>query len=356
LLTASLIVGFLTLVSSPAAAQPAAAKSQPDRLTLGRVFVDATVEASVRVMVKGADTAGVEVRTKPPEFLKVTETRLATQTYGQLGTFVVYDVLVSVDTQNAGDFRGKLKVSIGDQDVEVPVDVKILDQEPDLRRVLVVETPFHRFSTGDATLFEPWLELVKSARLDVHYLEVDHGRPVLRDLDLSKFDVVLLAGDGLMSARENDFERLRTFVSDGGRVILAANHFFVGTVEKANEFLASFGLRMSDVETPGINLYQVDGEEIAEDPLTAGVESLRFFRPSPVAVEDQDKGKVLVGAPPYPDEGFVAVANAESGQVVALGMSLWWNWIASPQEAESDNAKLLKNLLSKRAAPTKKKK
>src|SRR5262249_6781250 len=136
-----------------------------------------------------------------------------------------------------------------------------------------------------------------------------------------------------------DFDKLKTFVSNGGRVIIGANAFFAGTVEKANEFLATFGLRMSDVEPAGINVFQVEGEEIAEDSLTAGVQSLRFFRPSPVAIEDKDKGKVLVAAPPYPDEGFVAVANAEGGQVVALGVSLWWNWIASAQESDSDNAR-----------------
>lgn len=349
------IVGVLIVSGSWAAAQPVAGTVTPDRLTFGRVYVGATVEASVRITAAGNDTTGLEVRTKPPEFLKVTETRLSTQAYGQLGTFVVCDVLVAVDTRSAGDFRGKLKVSIGDQEVEVSVDVKVLDQEPGLRRVLVVETPFQRFSTGDATVFEPWLDLVKSARLDVHYLEVDRGRPVLRDLDLSEFDVVLLAGAGLISAGEKDFDKLKTFVRDGGRVVVAANHFFMGTVAKANEFLASFGLRISDVELPGLNLFQVEGEGIVENPLTAGVQSVKFFRPSPVAIEDEDKAKVLVAAPAFPDEGFVAVANADGGQVVALGVSLWWNWIASAQESDSDNATLLKNLLSRRVAPTRKK-
>jgi hypothetical protein len=72
-----------------------------------------------------------------------------------------------------------------------------------------------------------------------------------------------------------------------------------------------------------------------------------FHRPSPVGVEDQKKGKILVTVPSDPDAGFVAVAQADRGQIVVLGTSMWWNWIASERESGADNAKLLQNLLSK---------
>jgi hypothetical protein len=54
-----------------------------------------------------------------------------------------------------------------------------------------------------------------------------------------------------------------------------------------------------------------------------------------------------VEAPAYPDSGFLAVTRTDKGEVVVLGISLWWNWIASEPESGADNAKLLKNLLSK---------
>jgi hypothetical protein len=92
---------------------------------------------------------------------------------------------------------------------------------------------------------------------------------------------------------------------------------------------------------------EIEDADIAKHVLTAGVETLRFHRPSPVGVEDEKRGRILVAAPPYPDAGFVAVAQADRGQVVVLGISLWWNWITSPKESGADNARLLQNLLTK---------
>jgi len=232
----------------------------------------------------------------------------------------------------------------------VPVTASILEQEAGLSRALIVETPFRRHSTSDASIFDPWLELVKSAKLDVHYLEIDRTLPLLRNLDLSNFDVVLLGGGALPFARERDFEKLKTFVHSGGRVIMTANHFMMGSVAKVNELVVPFGLRMTDTEpAPKRNdpAIEIEAADIAKHDLTAGVGTLKFHRPSPVAVEDEQRGTILVAAPPYPDAGFVAVAQVDRGQVVVVGVSLWWNWISSQKESGADNARLLQNLLTK---------
>src|SRR5579859_2966810 len=73
-------------------AQPADGQWQPDRVSLGTVYVGAMVEASVRVLIRGEDSAGVETRVSPPPFLRVTQTRIGTQTYGNSGTFIYCDV------------------------------------------------------------------------------------------------------------------------------------------------------------------------------------------------------------------------------------------------------------------------
>lgn len=335
----------LLLPTSQVFAQPIVGSTQPDMVSLGTVRVGATVEASVRIFGPGQDTAGVAVKTQPPRFVRVTETRLDTQKFGNVEPSVVCDVTISLDTSRAGNFSGIIKVQIGDVEVEVPVAANVLEQAAGFTKVLIVETPFNRFSTSDAAIFDPWLEVVKSAKLDVHYLEVDRSRPVLRDLDLSKFDVILLADTGLFFARDGDFAKLREFAAAGGRVIVAANHFMRGSVEKTNEFVVPLGLKMTDVEPDGAAVWQVEGEQIATHKLTDGVKTLKFHRPSPVAVEDEKRGKILVAAPPYPDAGFVAVTDVDRGQVVVLGVSLWWNWIASENEAGADNAKLLGKLL-----------
>jgi len=175
-LTAYLVAGTLVVLlfcSSPASAQPIVGGLQPDMLSLGTIRVGSKVEASVRIFGAGDDTAGVVVKTQPPRFVRVTETRLGTQNFGKLGTFVVCDIVISLDTANAGEFSGKIKVQVGEIEAEIPIAASVLEQEAKLSRVLIVETPFNRFSTSDASIFDAWLELVKTAKLDVSYLEVD---------------------------------------------------------------------------------------------------------------------------------------------------------------------------------------
>ena len=220
-------------------------------------------------------------------------------------------------------------------------------QMPRLTRLLVVETPYSRFSTGDADLFEIWRDLVEGAHLDVHYLDVRPGGPVLREIDLAKFDVVLLGMEGLIGLSDPDIDRLKRFTERGGRTILAANRFFVGTVARANQLLVPYGLRMTDTEPRERPEFDLGAAEIAKDPLTRGVKSLYFHRPSPVEVTQSQKGRILVAAPTYPGKGYIAVARADRGEIVALGESLWWYWLSQGRAKGAENAALLRNLLEK---------
>ena len=171
--------------------------------------------------------------------------------------------------------------------------------------------------------------------------------PVLRKVDLAKIDVIFLGMEGLCGLQDADIKLLKDFIERGGRTVLAANAFFVGTVGKANELLLPFGLRMTDTEPRGQNEFDLRAADIADHVLTEGVKTLYFRRPSPVEVTDKQKGKVLVAAPGYPEAGFVAVARAGQGEVIALGQSLWWSWLDGDKAASSDNALLLSNLLKK---------
>ncbi len=81
--------------------------------------------------------------------------------------------------------------------------------------------------------------------------------------------------------------------------------------------------------------------------MTHGVKKLYFHRPSPVAVTDAAKGKILVATPGDTGEGFVAVARAGQGEVIALGESLWWDWVSKGKAKGSDNAAFMANLLQK---------
>jgi len=336
------------LAGSKALAQPDDGKAQPDRITLGTVHVGATVEASVRVWIRGDDVTGLEVKTVPPPFLRVTQSRLGTAMYGALGTSIFCDVFVSLNTSRTGEFDEKLTVQIGETNVAIPVTAEVIEKNPRATRVLVVETPFNRFSTNDASHFDAWLKLVTSAKLDVSSLEVDTGLPVLRELDLSNFDVILLGQAGIFSARDEDLDKLKTFIELGGRVVVTADYFLRGTVEAANKFIVPLGLKMADTEPKGENkLVELEQSDIPRHKLTEGVRKVNFFRPSPVTVEDSTSGTILVETPFDPEKGLVAVARCGKGDVVVLGTSLWWAWITSPPESRADNVRLLQNLLSK---------
>ncbi len=147
--------------------------------------------------------------------------------------------------------------------------------------------------------------------------------------------------------RVEDIKLLKHFVEQGGRTIVAANAFFVGTVAKANELLVPYGLQMTDTESRDRHEFEIGAAEITDDALTHGVKALYFHRPSPVAVTDSKRGKILVAAPGFPGQGFVAVAHAGRGEVIALGDSLWWHWAAHDNARGSDGVVLLRNLLEK---------
>ncbi len=349
------LIGTVVLVvvlARPMAAfaQVAVDTVSPDRLTLGEVYVGSTVEASVRLFFADTDASDARLLVKPPESIRVKWSEVGKQSYGTSGTFTVCDLCVAVDTKAPGRRTGKILVRLGNSHNSVPVDVTILPADPTRTKVLVVSTPIQRFSSNTAKTFEPWLSLVKSARLNVSSLDVRRNERVLHDRDLSDYDVILVGCDGLCLLRDEEVEKLQEFVRHGGRLIVPASYFYRGTVGRANKILKPFGLSMSDTESPGLAVEESQPPQISADPLTKGVRSLKFQRPSPVFLAekaDRAKARILVATKGDPSRGYLAVAKAGKGEVIALGISLWWNWIASDAERGADNALLLQNLLTK---------
>ena len=336
----------LLVPSGQLVAQPIAGKSQPDRLDFGSVRVDATAEGSIRVFEDGDKTTGITFNVVPPPFVVITNVELGTQTYGNLGKKIVCDVSLAINTQKVGEHVGTLVVEVGKQKTAIPVRVKVQPSDPSATSILIVETPFDRFSTDDATVFDPWLRLVASEDLDAHYLDVQRDQPVLREIDLSKFDVILLGESGVISLLESDIDKLKQFVTNGGRLLVTANAFYRGTVAKANELLNLAGLRMGDTEPRGANFFVLKEDDICSDPLTREVLRVKCSRPSPIEVTDRAKGRILIKAPPYPEQGFLAAGRYGSGEIIAIGQSLWWNWIGGARYQGSDNQQLLQNLIA----------
>src|SRR5262249_42050416 len=158
---------------------------------------------------------------------------------------------------------------------KVPVSATVKERKAGVPRVLVAGTPFERYTTGDGKMYKGWTDLVASAGLDVSYLLVRRDKPVLRDLDLGKFDCVLLGADALVFRTADDVTRVRTYAEGGGRVVVTANHFFVGSVKGANEVLEGYGLEVKDVEArggPGGDV-EVKKDDFAPEVAKAGIET-----------------------------------------------------------------------------------
>ncbi len=321
-----------------------AGEAQPNRLNFGIVHVGAKVQGSVKIFVDPKDAKALKAKLDAPDFVKVDAIDQGTQEYGKGNTKGYCDVAVTIDTARGGEFSSPMVMTLGSHRVEVPVIAKIHPRKPNLPRVLVIDTPFQKYSTGDATTFDPWLKLVERGGFDVDYPEVRPGKPMLEGLDLATYDSILLGEKGIMRLGEPEIAALRKYAEAGGRIILTANAFFMGSVPKANQILLSYGLEIKDTEDHrNAGVIDVGPDQITPCPLTDGVKALSFHRPSPAICLDKDRTLVLVGSPKNPNEHFVAIALAGKGQIVSLGESLWWLWIG-----KADNALLLENLLRRR--------
>ncbi len=347
LIYATCLVVSLLMPPALLLAESVAAKSQPDRFDFGPVRMGATVEGSILVFTDAEESVALSCDVQPPPFAKITRVQRGTATDRSGGTKTTFYVYVAISTERMGEYAGTIALEVGSQKTTIPVKVNVLAPDASATRVLIVSTPFTCSSTGDATVFEPWLRLVESAKLDPDYFGVLQNQPVLRQLDVSRYDVILLGEYGLLRLHDFDIAKLRRFASDGGRLVVCANCFFQGTVDLANQLLGSAGLRMTDTEPSGTNSFDLTGSDIIRDPLTKSVRRVKCFRPSPIAVTDKSKGRILVKAPPYPGEGFVAAGRQGKGQIIALGQSMWWNWIGDARYKDSDNQQLLLNLVAK---------
>jgi len=346
--TALVLVSLLFVC--PAFARSQSDGPQPDRLHLGAVYVGATVEASF-LLREARNQPDIKLDVIAPKFVKVLNKSTEVRKFGPESNDVVFgSVEIGIHTTAAGEFRGELTVTLGQTTVQVPVSATVKARRPGLRRILMTETPFEQWTTTDGTMFQAWTELVKDSPFDVNYLLVHRGKPVLRDLDLEKFDCVFLPAGALVFAMPADVKRAREYAEKGGQVVVAAAPSLRGSVERANAVLAGYGLQMRDEEAGAVGQNDVTLHKDDLDPRLAkeGVQALHFYRGSPIAVTDVTKARVLVRAAGVGQagDGFVVRSQAGKGKVTAIGQSLWWSWISKEQAQGTDNAKLLGWLLS----------
>ncbi len=319
-----------------------AASLKPERIDVGVVRVGAIVECGVRVYWDNAEPEAVKPAADLPAFAVLKE--LTLNTLARTGRRYS-EVMLTIDTQHVGEFQELVHVSYGMQRVEFPVSATIRPAEPGSKHVLLAQSPYDSSSTNDASRFDRWRRLVASTPLAPSYILIPQNGPVLRELPLEKFDVILLAGAGVRHLTAEDIHRIRAFATAGGRVILIGTYFMRGTVEKINKVIESMGLTMADVEfrEHDLQTIAVRGDDIRQHPLTRGINTLSLERPSPIAVTDWTQASILVAAPNVKNSGYMAVSRTGRGELVVLAGALWWFWI---DDEAGQHASLLENLLT----------
>jgi len=341
-------VVLLVLFAAKVNGQAKVGQVQPDRIVFDKVYAGAMVEASFLVFAAPSADGKTKFEVTAPPFVKVLRKDTDVSNAGGR-EYLRGTVEFALDTTKVGKFTDKIAVQLNATSVHVPVSASVRPQRAGLLRLLVVETPFQRFSTSDGGHFRQWTDLVAAAPWDVHYLLAPRDQSVLRDLKLSDFGAVLLGPEGVWGMKPADVKRVRAYVEDGGSVIVMANYFFRGTVEKANTLLTRYGVKMADAEArDGSAEVTIEKDAIDSQLVKAGIERVTFFRASPSTVTNPMLAKVLVKAAHVgqSDDGFVATANAGNGKIIVIGQSLWWDWVSSHRDPHGSNAKLLRWVLT----------
>ncbi len=330
-----LILACAALGSAPGPAAlppPIPPGSRPPSLDFGVVYQGSVVEGSLTIA--GTNMTGLGSR--PPWVLVLDEEPWVPNHFGGSGY-----VVVRIDTSSPGDLSGVMVVETDAGDIPVQISASVRAGPATGVRVLVCPSPFSAGMTDDSSIFDPLRELMESAEADASYL-VYPGPSELSRENLSSYDVVIISRECLRALDPGD---LGDYVESGGTLAVFADHFWMGSVAEANRTLRQFGLGFRDEEIG----FVVRAREIARSELTAGVNRLVMFRPSPVVVTSPGALIMARAAGEPPGEGLIGFAEVGSGRVLAVGNTLWWYSFLDPGEP-CDNPRILTNLFEMAAS------
>jgi len=365
ILVVAVILFFSLSTVEDSAPVPIKWKPHPDFFPMGTVLQGSTVEMSVRLTSDDmrpppppswvnrlprtirpwaialvdrfrAGRRKLRITVDTPEYLRVD---VAEIDYHQFhgSTPIVNLHLV---TDRPGNYNGSLAIRLTGRHYMantnvIPIRVNVI-AKPVRWAVLATTTPFQMYSTDDGRMFQALTDV--TTRLAERGVRVDFREHLPKSLD--PWNVVLLGDMALLKVDARTIDRLQRFVARGGRLIVSADAFMVGTAPKANDLVNCYGLRIDNKDAGD----SMEASRIVPDPLTTGVTGLSFFRPACVSVTDSRQAKLLGAMTDDEQCGFIAVSRASGrGEVVLLAQSLWWVWV-QPHSGKGDNARMLENL------------
>ncbi|MEQ1632400.1 MAG: hypothetical protein ABL997_08505 [Planctomycetota bacterium] len=326
----------------PKATEPSFA--QPSDFDFGVLPVRASAEAAVLVFWNAGTKSTHPVVIEAPPYVEVT----SFHTTADERTGVRTTLAFTLKPSQPGALQGRIQLCLDDRRVDVAIAATAVPQNQLLTPVLIANSPFDAWSTVDSRALQPWREVVAKAQIAVDYVLRPDGQGDLLPVDrLERCEVLLVDADATRQLSQRDRDRLSGFVCGGGRLVVPASAFQIGSVARANVLIEPFGLTMDDREpwaVPGGFLFE--GESIAQHPWTEGVHHLRAHRASPTRAVRGQRGLVLAGTTTTDGEmlAFLTVVRTpRGGEVVVLGESMWWTW---PGRSEC-NARMLGTLLTR---------
>ncbi len=342
---------------------PATAKEQeslfsvsPDRLDLGQLYVGATVDGSFAIenIPEGVGKDHVSIAT--PEIMNVIQYDV---TRDQVTQSSQLWAIFMLKTNEAGRYDSPIVIKFGGHVVELPLVFTVLERDDSAPRVLLSPSPFwHRDRKLSPNIANAWQELIQDRGIEAHYCwPVMNQRlfpePFLGRFQLNDYDAVVLQVDEL-DYYEPEFDKLETYVKDGGRLLLCANpdpqyeHPGSEVLHKTKEFLGGFYQIAIGKRSELDESYVLTPDErrtngyLVEHALTIGVHSLAFEDDVIMSQASEQEGGILAHVPSYPMLGHVLTRPFGKGSVVVLSTHdlLHWNSL------DSGNQKLLGNLLT----------
>lgn len=324
----------------------------PDRVAPGELRQGGVFEASV-----GFNIPDPNVAIEPPSIEAPSFVRIVRQKVEVSDELTRVTLRIAFDTSRTGHFQGNIRFRGGLYASDIGVDFTVVAPRPGQPRVLILDTPWTHYGVEDSSMLQPWLDIVRASGVVADYRwlrEADHYEPMP---DLSEYQAVLLSGDSLYSLSVAEGDELRKFASEGGRLLVFANRFYVGSVQAANRLLAPAGIRFVDREAkhaaptnaPPEEAYtfRIGSTNLTKHPLTEGVTNLHAYRASPILLQSTN-ALPLALLPGLTNACLAATAPIGKGDAVAVGLTIWWGWPIEPGAQGTDTARFLSNLLSSR--------
>lgn len=205
-----------------------------------------------------------------------------------------YVISYRINTSKAGYFEDEIRIGTDRGEANYKVYSEIINKSSNMK-ILLTQTPF--VGVFGVSEVPNWNRIVIENKLNVDYLSTGIGYKRVADLpDLKKYDLVILKGDALTKITDNNVEKIQKYISEGGSVLIFQEANYVGTTEGTSKIIRNYGFKETgtwyiDWSDNGRLINKTD---IVNDPITEGINQLRFKGDNPIMGISSINQKILV--------------------------------------------------------------